>query len=62
MRTVVMDPNGQVYEPAMIPTGTMLPVASYITKAPSGEVVLVAVLDPARQPMPIWNMVALDAP
>lgn len=59
MRTVVMDPGGQVYDESMVPVGTMLPVQSYITKTPAGEVVQIVVLDPSRSPQGIWNMAAL---
>lgn len=59
MRVVLLDQNGSTYAPEMVPVGTMLPVANFITKTPAGEVVQVVQLDPSRQPQGIWNMQAL---
>lgn len=59
MRTVVMDPGGNVVDEQMIPLGTMLPTKSYITRTPAGEVVQVLQIDPEHQPQGVWNMMAL---
>jgi hypothetical protein len=59
MRTVLMDTNGAVLDPSLMPVGTMYPVKHYITKTPAGEPVLVAQVDPTRDPQTVWDMARL---
>lgn len=59
MRTVLVDPQGCVVDPAYIPTFQMLPVECFVTKAPGGEVVMVARIDTRRAPENLWNPAVL---
>jgi hypothetical protein len=59
MRVVLMDPDGAVFDPTVLPVGTMVPVKHYVTKTPAGEPVLVAMIDPTQPTQSVWNMTAL---
>lgn len=59
MRIVVLDPNQQPLNEFAIPMGTLLPVSYFVTRTMNGEPVLVAKVDPSREPESFWNMAVL---
>lgn len=56
MREIVLDPNGNVLDPSMLLLGQMLPIRTFITRAPSGEVVQILLVDGTQPPQGLWNM------
>lgn len=60
IRTVVLDPYGQLIEPYTIGPGNLYPVKSYIAVTQQGELVQVLQADVEQFPKLLHNPIALE--